>query len=348
MQLSPQAGGGAIFNRGGTVNATNCSFAGNTAVTGWSSTGQSIAAGGAIRNESGQVNLRSCAFVGNAASGGGAPPGGAGGYFTDPGFGGAIHNSGTVTVDLCTFANNSASGGNGGGYSAGYPGNSGGDGSGGAIWNAGTMTVDRSTLSGNTATGGCGGAGGPPPLGGTVILLTDMPEVMLVPPTALRSAVWGWLSVTRSTLVSNVGCRWNRRDRRQRRDKHNYAWRVWGERGHRRKWRLGPGWGLYMVRAAWSTAPLHSTPVAAAAAATVVAALTALSKAAGVHPAATAARVLAVWTARATSPTALSSGTGAAPVRAARADGIPGVVTALRARMAWRGAIRRAAHCRTR
>ena len=69
------ATGGAIFNRGGTVNATNCSFAGNTAMTPYSTYSESdvLVYGGAIRNEAGQINLRSCAFLGNSASGGGTP-----------------------------------------------------------------------------------------------------------------------------------------------------------------------------------------------------------------------------------------------------------------------------------
>jgi hypothetical protein len=67
----PQASGGALFNRGGTMNATNCSFVGNTAQSpsvqsGWA---HEQVYGGAIRNESGLVNLQSSVFVGNRASG---------------------------------------------------------------------------------------------------------------------------------------------------------------------------------------------------------------------------------------------------------------------------------------
>jgi hypothetical protein len=111
--MTTQAIGGAIFNRGGTVVASNCSFVGNAAQTLVPrDIMPSEAWGGAIRNEAGQVDLRSCTFVSNRASG---AAGSMGLYLSlsSPGFGGAIHNSGTMTLDLCTFAGNSASGGSG-------------------------------------------------------------------------------------------------------------------------------------------------------------------------------------------------------------------------------------------
>lgn len=110
---SRPSGGGAVFSRGGAVNASNCSFVGNTAQHPDSDPSQNAPVyvyGGAIRNAAGQVDLRSCVFVGDQAFG-----------ETENQFnplvpastcrGGAIHNSGTVTLDLCSLAGNSATGG---------------------------------------------------------------------------------------------------------------------------------------------------------------------------------------------------------------------------------------------
>ncbi len=188
--------GAAIFNNGGTVDASYCSFWDNTTFAPAPYDDSQYAVyGGAIYNGAGQVNLRSCAFGGNRASGG-------------SGFGGAIYNSGTMTLDSCTFTDNSASGGDGAGWpdfyaSAGRPG---GEGSGGAIFNEGTLTVDRTTLCGNTATGGTGGAGPngvpPPPSGGSP---DGFPGGNGGSANGAAICNLGTLRVTRSTFAANVG-----------------------------------------------------------------------------------------------------------------------------------------------
>ena len=200
--MTTQASGGAIFNRGETVAASNCSFVGNAAQSFARDIMPSRAWGGAIRNEAGQVDLRSCTFVSNQASG---AAGALGIYLlvSSPGFGGAIHNSGAMTLDLCTFAGNSASGGSGldgweySYHPAGYPGS---EGSGGAIFNQGTLAADRTTLSGNTATGGGGGSG----RNGSY---TDQNGYPGGPGGGANGAAicnLGSLRITRSTLASNV------------------------------------------------------------------------------------------------------------------------------------------------
>jgi hypothetical protein len=162
-------GGGAIANRnGGTVNATNCTFAGNYAGfqwNGWLYVGWP-AYGGAILNESGQVSLQTCLFCGNSAEGGpDYPPNGPPVNGGAAGFGGAIHNEGSLNVSGCTFQDNSAGGG--GGFTwlptyGSYPGASGTPGGpafGGAICNLGTMALWSSTVMSNSAAGGGGGGG---------------------------------------------------------------------------------------------------------------------------------------------------------------------------------------------
>ena len=159
---SGQVAGGAIVNRGGTVNATNCSFSGNRVrVLPPASGGSTWMGGGAIRNESGQVNLMQCSFTGNRADGVMGPatspdippvPGAAAG--------GAIQNNGTLTLDLCTFANNSATGCAAPGAYIRYPGSTGGAGAGGAILNLGNLVAKRVNFVANTAVSGNGGAGG--------------------------------------------------------------------------------------------------------------------------------------------------------------------------------------------
>ena len=111
--LIPKVGGGAIFNRGGIVDATNCSFAETGSDPGARTELRAVGVRRAIRNEAGQVDLR-CGLCGGIRSPGGIV-GGLDPGVGDPGLGGAIHNSGTVTLDLCTLAGNSATGGAGGG-----------------------------------------------------------------------------------------------------------------------------------------------------------------------------------------------------------------------------------------
>ncbi len=175
--------GGAIYNAGGTVNLTNCTFVGNCArgtSSDWGATGGN-GDGGAIYS-SGSVNASLCAFLGNAASGGAGGeggtiitgpwwqpiggPGGPGGQAN----GGAICSSGMLTVDHSLFAGNTVAGGPGGpggdgtdGYklgTGGGDGGNGGDGSGAAVFNSGMATLLNCTLAGDACLGGPGGPGG--------------------------------------------------------------------------------------------------------------------------------------------------------------------------------------------
>ena len=176
------AAGGAIYNEGGTVNLTNCTFLGNW-TCGANGAAANVAsggdgAGGAIYN-SGSLNASLCAFLGNSASGGAGHwggtvsdplpsggPGGAGGEAD----GGAICNSGTLTVNHSLFAANTVAGGAGGGGgsgtggyllgTAGGRGGDGGDARGAAVYNFGTATLLNCTLAGDTGLGGPGGLGG--------------------------------------------------------------------------------------------------------------------------------------------------------------------------------------------
>jgi uncharacterized membrane protein len=172
------ANGGALFNAGGSVSATNCVFTGNRAAgpagSGIGADG-GIGAGGAIYN-AGSFIASQCAFLGNTAQGGRGtdgnpvavaqpPPTGKGGW----GEGAALCNVGVATLERSLFANNSASGGWGGAGSAGsynllysYAtiGGQGGAGAGGALYNAGTATLVNCTLAGNSGSGGNGSSGG--------------------------------------------------------------------------------------------------------------------------------------------------------------------------------------------
>jgi hypothetical protein len=153
--------GGAIWNLGGAVGATNCSFNANTARN---SNASAESRGGAIRNESGQMDLVRCSFVGNQAWGVSASnPQSTGNSAT----GGAIHNSGALTADFCAFTGNSAIAG--AGYSV-Y-GTAGGAAIGGAVWNSGALAINRSTFASNTVTGGNGGQG----YNGTVVMEQGLP-----------------------------------------------------------------------------------------------------------------------------------------------------------------------------
>lgn len=159
----PFGQGGAVFNRGGTVSATNCLFLGNAARQPWGYLGLS-AFGGAIRNEAGTIDLESCVFSGNQAYGGPglniscACPANPGAN----GAGGAIHNSGILQVDHCTFVQNAAIGGNCGiNYGLATLGGMGGNGAGGAIINLGTAAVSWSMFASNSVTCGNGGPAGP-------------------------------------------------------------------------------------------------------------------------------------------------------------------------------------------
>lgn len=163
LGLLPQ--GGAILNRGGSVNATNCTFTRNSVLhTNNSDSSPSAARGGAIRNESGEVNLQGCIFTANQASGAAGANGGTeqAGAPGGSGWGGAVDNSGAVRAGFCSFISNSvvgAKGGNGGSAFGPNDGGSGGTGAGGAIYSIGALTISRSTFSGNSASGGTGGFG---------------------------------------------------------------------------------------------------------------------------------------------------------------------------------------------
>ncbi len=149
--------GAAIFNRAGAVNATNCSFTGNTV----SSSGQRTAHGGAIFNDGGQLHLRSCLFQSNSVIVGTMV-----GEVTIglEGSGGAIHNQGLLSASDCAFVDNRAVAGPGkGDYGGeGYPG---GTARGGAICSLGSVEIERSLFARNTSTGGAGGRSTSPGFG---------------------------------------------------------------------------------------------------------------------------------------------------------------------------------------
>lgn len=161
--------GGAIANcGGGAVNATNCTFYGNSAtfllppmVAYWGYP----AYGGAIANQNGAVTLQSCLFSHNSAWGGSDNPMVGHQSGSAAGSGGAIGNLAGLTVSGCTFENNGALGGSGFTWSLlygpfyGYSGTPGAAGYGGAIYNTGTLALWGSTLANNEVSGGSGGSG---------------------------------------------------------------------------------------------------------------------------------------------------------------------------------------------
>ncbi len=178
-------GGGAVYNEG-TVNATNCTFTGNSA---WGSppssqdgSNGSNTRGGAIFSL-GTLNLAQCSLLGNVAVGGngqwgmpappfpGAPPDGGPGGNGGFGLGGAVGNAGTLTCLASLFASNSVVGGTGGTGGAGqsipcvYPGNGGPGGGGGnglgeGLYSTGSVVLVNCTFAGNYGSGGLGGFGG--------------------------------------------------------------------------------------------------------------------------------------------------------------------------------------------
>jgi len=182
--------GGGIHNDGGVVEATDCTFADNSA-TGDAGGGHGY--GGAIYCNGGSLVLTNCTFSNNNATGGAgatgsysAGTGGAGGN----GYGGAILGSGgSIALTNCTFHANQAVGGAGGSGGPGYngytywvsgpfgsghlvtvpggPGGKGGDGGngfgGGLHTSSGcTVTMVNVTLASGMAGGGAGGIAGPP------------------------------------------------------------------------------------------------------------------------------------------------------------------------------------------
>jgi hypothetical protein len=174
------AGGGAIFNDGGTLTVTNSTFTGNSATLAL----LGFAAGGAIYTNGGTLTVADSTFTGNNAGLGGALyiNGGTvtvtGSTFADndqtasatlarivgslrprpgPGLAGsAIYaNRGTVTVTNSTFAGNSGAISNGGGIvnviNSTFAGNRDAISSGG-----GTVNVYNSTFAGNGISNGSG------------------------------------------------------------------------------------------------------------------------------------------------------------------------------------------------
>jgi hypothetical protein len=114
--------GGAVWNNGGTLQASDCVFSNNMALGGTGGPGVSgtiafnfggLGYGGAIFNDAGVLTLSNVLFIGNTAKGGqggsapSPPPseGGPGG----PSAGGALYSrTGLVTIAGCRFVNNSA------------------------------------------------------------------------------------------------------------------------------------------------------------------------------------------------------------------------------------------------
>ncbi len=186
--------GAAVYNNGGTLVATNCTFSNNRAVgsagvagaagqddfnvgrTGGTGGAGGSGLGGAIWS-SGDVQLTGCTLNSNLANGGVGGAGGAGGTGAvqagdggdagpaGPGLGGAIFCTGQLVLDNCTLQGNATTGGNGG------PGGSGGSGSslftptsgrsaagaesaGGAVYSLGSAVVTGCTFVTNTVTGG--------------------------------------------------------------------------------------------------------------------------------------------------------------------------------------------------
>lgn len=165
--------GGGIWSAG-TLNATNCIFARNTArglsadpsVNLWVPTAGN---GGAIYSL-GSFSADRCSFLQNSAFGGrGSDSSGIPGAAAAAG--GAIYSLGLTTITRSVFATNQVTGGQGG---QGNPGWAGGDqawpgspgGAGGNAWGAALFAgadaeLIDCTFAGNTSTGGMCGPGGP-------------------------------------------------------------------------------------------------------------------------------------------------------------------------------------------
>jgi len=178
--------GGAIYNDGGTVNLTNCTFvrnrAGAPAPIYSADLDGAEGRGGAVFN-AGRLFANRCAFIGNSATGwvGGQtvvtnlvtyPPTSSGGLPGGRGLGGAVYSVGSLAIDRCLFVSNAVAGGMGGyggpgmynwiqpSASPGGTGGAGGEARGGAIYGSGSITIVASALAYNLAGGGEGGNGG--------------------------------------------------------------------------------------------------------------------------------------------------------------------------------------------
>ena len=174
------AGGSAIYNDGGAVVCTNCTFLDNSAIGGRggdSAASQSgglggYAIGGAFFSSSGTFALGDATFRNNSALGG--EPGSGisiGNGIGGPAWGGAFASVGsTGTVFSTQFISNRAKGA-GSNLAAGGSGAPGG-GVGGALYNTNAfLTIARSLFSSNVAETGRGGRSGliSPPRGGAVL-----------------------------------------------------------------------------------------------------------------------------------------------------------------------------------
>lgn len=109
--------GGGLFNTGGEVTITNCTFCGNEAT----------GSGGGISNKKGEVTISHCTFYGNSAQ-----------------HGGGLLNEGRVSITNCTFCGNEARAWGGGLYN-----NFGGD----ATLSHCTFAHNTATIGGGWATG---------------------------------------------------------------------------------------------------------------------------------------------------------------------------------------------------
>lgn len=148
--------GGAIFNQGGTLIASDCVFSGNAAV------GPDGANGLPGQNDP-PPPWRPQTLLGDNGH-----PGAAG----MNGWGGAVYNLGRSEFYRCRFQGNSAIGGDGGQGGAGdvgeLEGGCGGDGggpgaaSGGAVYSTSWLVLSNCNFAGNTVIGGDGGQGGLP------------------------------------------------------------------------------------------------------------------------------------------------------------------------------------------
>ena len=183
QQNARPAGGGGVYNAGGTLGVRDTVFDENQALNG----------GGALYN-SGKASVENTRFTNNVVSG----ETGDGGAIFSVGpltlsgctlrgnraarAGGAIENAGNATILNCTLSGNTATfdGGalhNGGAGRVFFIGSSalGNDarGNGGALWNGGVLAVRNSTIDGNTAAlgdSGNRGGGGIYNAGGTLTL----------------------------------------------------------------------------------------------------------------------------------------------------------------------------------
>lgn len=159
--------GGGLYNDGGTVALTNCTFTGNMAQGGDNPNGTGgNGNGGGVASSNGSLTLTNCTFTGNTAQGG---DNFSGYYAAGIGNGGGIYiTAGTLSVTNSTFTGNLAQGGansSGSGFG-------GGPANGGAVYSDGgtspsgsaTLTLTGSTFTGNMAQGGrnaYNGGGGP-------------------------------------------------------------------------------------------------------------------------------------------------------------------------------------------